>query len=156
MSTNNEDPHHCHCLYIESSYSMQFRKGLENTGFKEPLLQEDHGQVFGLTKRLDEYNQIHVKVMKNGNIEAEIEYPPDYPFAHLNQTHSYSAHDEMQLLLNALRIPYFFKINPPIACIRRKIVKAVKPTHVKVLLGELLLVGVIGALVYALAKDSKS
>ncbi len=148
MATNQEDPHHCHCFSIHDSYFTQFRKGLKNLGFKEPLLQENHGQVFGLTKRLDEYTQIHVKVMKNGNIEAEMEYPPDYPFAHLNKEHSYSAHSEVKQILDDLRISRAFRADTPISCIIRKIKKALNPTPVKTLVA---VVGVTIGLVAVLA-----
>jgi len=152
---NNQDPHHCHCFILHKNYFQDFREKLESIGFREPLLQEDHGQVYGLTKRLTEDTQIHVKVINNGIIEAEMEYPPDYPFAHLNSEHSYSAHDEIKMILNHFRMTYTFKIEPPLTCIMRQIKKAINPTPAKVIVGGLVLAGAVGALLYFLSKDNE-
>ena len=153
--TENIDPHHCHCFSLHKNYFQNFKKKMESISFNDTILQEDHGQVYGLVKRLDEYTQIHVKVLKNGTIEAEMEYPPSYPFAHLNQEHSYSAHDEIHTILNYLRMTYTYRIVPPTTCIMRRIKKAVNPTHAKVIVGGLLLAVVIGGLVYYLTKDKE-
>ena len=149
---NQEDPYHCRCFSIHNSQFDNFRQQLENIGFKDTLLQENHGQVYGLVKRLDEYTQIHVKVIRNGSIEAEMEYPPDYPVAHLNQEHSYSAHYELQEIMNSFGIPHTFRINPPLSCLQRIRKFANNPTHAKVIAGVALGAVAIGALAYALSK----
>lgn len=149
---NKEDPYHCHCFFIHSTYFDEFRKKLESIDFGEPLLQINNGHVYGLTKRLDEHTQIHVKVMKNGNIEAEMEYPPDYPVAHLNQDHSYSAHHELQEIMNSFGLPYTFRTNPPLTCIQRIRKFADNPTHVKVFAGVALGLVAVGVFAYALSK----
>ena len=78
---------------------------MRGSGF-EDVLQEDHGQAFGLRYLLSGRKQLHVKVMPGGRIEAEIEPPPEYPFAHLNQAHSYSAHAEVVALLRGWGIGF--------------------------------------------------
>lgn len=125
---------------------------LESISFNDTIYQEDHGQVYGLVKRLDEHTQIHVKVLKNGTIEAEIEYPPAYPFAHLNQEHSYSAHPEIEMILKHFQITYTYKLSPPITCLIRKIKTAFKPTHAKVIFGVVLGIVAIAGILYALSK----
>lgn len=155
MSINQEDPHHCRCYTIHPVYFKEFQNKLKNTGFKNPFLEENHGQVFGLTKRLDEYTQIHIKAMKNGNFEAEMEYPPDYPVAHLNQEHSYSAHTELQTIMDGLGLPYTFRINPPLTCLQRIIKKATNPTPAALFVGLGLAAITGGALVYYLTKEDK-
>src|SRR2546427_3606834 len=106
VNTIKYDPHHCRCFSISKSHFRYFHSKLLTFGYTEPLFEEDHGQILGLTKPLSEYYQIHVKLMRAGRIEAEIEYSQDYPFAHLNSTHSFSAHPELNVLLTAMRIPY--------------------------------------------------
>lgn len=147
------DPHHCHCFGLHSSYHNLFKQQLIGLGFGEPLLQENHGQKFGLTKRLDDETQIHVKVLESGTIEGEIEYPPVYPLAHLNQEYSYSAHDEIDQILRHTSVAHTRKVYPPLTCIQRIIKKAVKPTHAKVIVGAVVGIAVIGALAYTLAKS---
>jgi hypothetical protein len=115
----------------------------------------NRGQKFGLTKRLDEETQIHVKLLENGVIEAEMEYPPDYPVAHLNSDHSYSAHNEIEQILNQGGFSFTRKIMPPITCIKRIIKKAVKPTHVNTIIAGVAIVSALGIIAYMLSKDSK-
>ncbi len=42
--------------------------------------------------------------MPDGNIESEMEPPPAYPAAHLNQEHSYPAHQETEKVLRKAKI----------------------------------------------------
>lgn len=67
--------------------------------------------------------------MHTGRIEAEIEYPQDYPMAHLNPTHSFSAHTQLNLLLPTLQIPYKCRRKPPLTCLQPQIIQANNPTH---------------------------
>ena len=129
MNRKKIDPHHCRCFSIPKLQFRNFEAKLQNFGFSEPLFEEDHHQILGLTKPIYEYYQIHVKLMRKGRIEAEIEYPQDYPMAHLNPTHSFSAHTELNSFLNTLQIPYKCKRIPPITCIQRQIIPAQNPTH---------------------------
>lgn len=145
------DPHHCRCFSIPKIHFHEFESRLLRFGYSEPLLEEDHGQILGFTKRLNESYQIHVKLMKTGRIEGEIEYPPDYPMAHLNSTHSFSAHAELNLLFSALQISHKCKHNPPITCIRRQIIPAQQPTH----LGTFLAAGGVSALADIIFNDGK-
>lgn len=104
---NLSDEYHCRCFKINSNDLETFRKKLIEVGFeKQPGGEEDHGQVFGLRKKLLEVLQIHIKVLTNGIIEAELEPPPEYPGAHLNQVHSYSPHDGMPVLLDHIGFRY--------------------------------------------------
>ena len=145
------DPHHCRCFSISKPNFSEFISKLQNLGYSEPLFEQDHRQIIGLTKRLSEYYQIHVKLMRTGRIEAEIEYPQDYPMAHLNPTHSYSAHAELALLLNALQIPHKCKRKPPLSCLQRQIIQAQQPTH----RDSFLVLGGIGALIDLAVNDGK-
>ena len=122
------DPHHCHCFKVMSLNNETIFE-MDQEGFKEQIFEMNHGQIFSRTKRLDEYTQIHFKILPNGTIESEIEYPPDYPIAHLNPIHSYSAHKETRKILKYFSIPYKLKKIIPITCIQRKIVKAIDPIH---------------------------
>lgn len=112
---------------------------MKQSGFKKQIFEESRGQIFSTTKRFDEYTQIHFKVLQDGTIESEMEYPPDYPIAHLNSIHSYSAHKETEIILKRFSISYKLKRIPPITCIQRKIIKAMKPSHWTTILGVLLL-----------------
>lgn len=128
------DPHHCRCFSISKPYFLQFENKLLNFGYGDQLFEEDHGQILGYTKRLNEHYQIHVKLMRTGRIEAEIEPPQDYPMAHLNSIHSFSAHPEINSLLNDAQIPYKCKQKTPITCIHRQIILPNKPTHMNAFL----------------------
>jgi len=145
------DPHHCRCFSISKSNFRIFEVKLLNYGYSEPLFEEDHGQILGLTKRLSTNYQIHVKLMRTGRIEAEIEYPQDYPMAHLNPTHSFSAHAELNFLFTVLQIPYKCKKKPPTTCIQRKIIPAQQPTH----RDDFLVIGGAAALVDIIFNDGK-
>ncbi|WP_299293553.1 hypothetical protein [Nitrosopumilus sp.] len=126
---------------------------MKQTGFKKQILEEPRGQIFSRTKRIDEFTQVHFKVLQDGTIESEMEYPPEYMFAHLNPEHSYSAHKETEIILNHFSIPYKLKKIPPVTCIKRKIVKAVKPSHWTTILGVVLAVAVIAGTVYVASKS---
>lgn len=145
------DPHHCRCFSISKSNFQIFENKLHRFGYSEPIFEEDHSQILGLTKHLSTNYQIHVKLMRTGRIEAEIEYPQDYPMAHLNSIHSFSAHAELNLLFTALHIPYKCKKNPPITCIQRRIIPAQQPTH----RDDFLAIGGIAALVDVIFNDGK-
>ena len=149
------DPHHCHCFILHSSYHNEFKQHLEKLEFKDPLLQMNRGQKFGLTKRIDEETQVHVKQLENGVIEGEMEYPPDYPVAHLNPEHSYSAHNEIERILNHGGFSFTRKIMPPITCVQRKIVKAIKPSHWTIILGVVLAVAAVAGTLYVASKSKK-
>ena len=122
------DPHHCRCFSIRVPHIESFRTILSDFGFKDEL-QENHGQVFGYVLRVEDKLQLHVKVMPDGSIESEMEPPPAYPAAHLNQEHSYSAHQETEQVLRLSRIGYGIIPEIPHTCIHRKIKKPYKPTH---------------------------
>ena len=130
MSTNKEDPYHCYCFKIDDLYLDEFREELEKIEFKDTIWQEEHGQEYGLKLRIDEYTQLHLKVFDNGQIEAEMEYPPDYPAAHLNQIHSYAAHNQLKEIFKVVRIRHGTKLFPPKACLQPKVIPAINPTHV--------------------------
>ena len=101
---------------------------MRSSGF-EDVLQENHDQAFGLRRLLSRREQLHVKVMRDGLIEAEIEPPPEFPFAHLNQTHSYSAHAEVDAMLRGLGIGFRTARTVPKACLNRVVVPPRNPTH---------------------------
>lgn len=149
------DPHHCRCHQL-TSLDEDVLTRLVDGGFEDQILEEDHGQILGIRKKLGKYTQIHVKIMEDLSIEGEIEYQPEFPFAHTNKTHSYSAHKEIQEIFNQLGISHFLKQTPPLTCIKRKIIKAIKPTHWTTIVGGIALAGLaIGAVYYATKKDNK-
>jgi len=123
------DPHHCKCFSISKQSFTEFVNKLQNAGYNEPFFEEDHGQIIGFAKPISQYYQIHVKLMRTGRIEAEIEYSQNYPFAHLNPTHSFSAHNELNLLLILFQITHKCKQKPPITCVQRKIIPANQPMN---------------------------
>jgi hypothetical protein len=145
------DPHHCKCFSIPKLTFKEFSNKLLGAGYAEPLLEEDHGQIIGFTKRLSQNYQIHVKLLRTGRIEAEIEYPPDYPFAHLNSIHSFSAHNELNLLLIGLQITYKCKLKPPTTCVHRQIIPANQPIK----MDDVLKLGGIGAVADLIFNDGK-
>lgn len=94
--------------------------------------------------------------MPSGQIEAEIEPSQDYPVAHLNKKHSYSAHNQLQQLLQQFGIPYLRNWSIPLSCLRPIIVKPFKPTHVKVIIGAVVVVIIMGSLAYAFLKSGRN
>ncbi len=149
-----DDPHHCRCFRILENLTSAKAK-LEKIGFGQQVHEEDHGQVFGRILRISEYEQIHVKPMPNGIVEAEIEPPTSYPGAHLNQEHSYSAHCELEQVLNYAKIKYVKNFSIPITCIVRQIKKPVNPTHIITILAIAILAVAVVAVVVALLKRGK-
>lgn len=136
---NTSDKHHCRCFRINPEDIETCKTRLEEWGFeKQPGGEEDHGQVFGLRRKLLEILQIHFKVMPNGIIESELEPPPEYPGAHLNQIHSYPPHDGMPILLEYIGIKYIILTPIPDTCHLPKIIDPDKPLK----WWEMLLLGV--------------
>lgn len=129
------DPHHCRCFSVSRAYLWNFETAMKSLGYHEPMLEEDHGQYCSFAKRLSEFTQIHIKVKTTGSLEAEIEPPQDYPGAHLNSIHSYSAHKQLQSQLSVLGIPFKCRRTIPLTCINPQIVSPVQPTHRNDLLG---------------------
>lgn len=151
LSPVKEDPHHCTCFKVEEDL-VSCKAKLEKIGCKPQILEENHGQVFGLTFRINEYEQVHIKPMPDGTIEAEVEPPPDYPGAHLNPEHSYSAHDELEIILKHAGILYNRRSRPPSTCIQRVIKKPIKPTHVVTIVVSVVLVIAFVGIFVGLAK----
>ena len=90
---------------------------LTKLGFeKQPGGEMNHGQVFGLRYKITKRLQLHFKVMPDGRIESELEPPPEYPGAHLNQKHSFSPHKELNLLLKKIKIRYRMRTPIPETC----------------------------------------
>lgn len=140
-----DDPYHCNCFKIQTTHTVYMHEQLLNNQFFDPP-QENHGQVFGLAKNLDQVMQIHVKVMPTGNIEAEIEPSIRY-VEHLNQNYSTPAHYHVKQILDVLRIPYE-TICASRKCLEGRIHKPTKTTSVlAVLIGGLMILGLIAALV---------
>ena len=143
------DQYHCHCFSIDSEDIELCKNHLLKIGFTEQLGgEEDHGQSFGLVKRLEDILQIHFKVMPDGDIEGEMEPPTAYPAAHLNQKHSYSAHQKIAEILREINIPSWVRNDIPITCIQPIVDKPKNPTHAAVFAAGLLALGVIGKLAY--------
>ena len=83
----------------------ELEAAMRRSGF-EQVPERNHGQIFGLRRLLSRREQLHVKVMPDGLIEAEIEPPPEYPLAHINQKHSYSAHGQVARILRECGIGF--------------------------------------------------
>ncbi len=150
-----QDQHHCRCFSITPEDINEFRLQLEQIGFLDEF-QEDHGQVFGRILRVADDLQLHVKVMKNGMIEGEMEPPPAYPGAHLNPEHSYSAHKEIEEVLSTkTTVTYNVEWDIPETCINPVIKKPQNPTHAKTIAA----IGIVGvglaALLHYLSKDDE-
>lgn len=127
----DHDQYHCRCHKVAAHKIRRIRDRLPGLGF-ERVLEEDHGQVFGMRRRLSEHEQLHVKVMPNGRIEAEIEPPPEYPLAHINQKHSYSAHRAVVDVLGRCGIKFRTVHDVPPTCLDPVVDRPSKPTHWKV------------------------
>lgn len=124
---NSSDKHHCRCFKINPNDIEVCKMKLVEFGFEEQIAEENHGQVFGLKRKLLEILQIHFKVMPNGMIESELESPPKYPFAHINEIHSYPPHDGMHVLLNLIEIKYEIIQPVPETCHLPTIIDPNKP-----------------------------
>lgn len=148
-----DDQFHCRCFRVNSQDVVEIKQQLESLKFYKEF-EEDHGQILGLVLRVKDDLQLHFKVMPDGIIESEMEPPPAYPAAHINQEHSYSAHHELQQLFSQyLSVWYSVKPNTPSTCIDRIVKKPVNPTHAATFaaLGGLAVLG--GLLVKHLLKD---
>lgn len=139
------DPHHCRCFSIAPSDIEKCKIEFERIGFKEPVAQINKGQVFGLIAPITDMLQIHLKIMNDGNIEGELEPPPEFPGAHLNQTHSYSAHKEIKAILQDIGISYQLNTSIPETCKSPRIIRPDNPMHAATMVG-LGILGVLGAL----------
>ena len=123
-----QDKHHCRCHRVARSDIPELEASLRRSGF-EWVLEEDHGQVFGLRILLSRREQLHIKVMPDGLVEAEIEPPPEYPLAHINQKHSYSAHDQVNRILRECGIRFLTARAVPRTCLQPVIDRPNSPSH---------------------------
>ena len=124
---NSSDLHHCRCFKIDPKDIDVCKTRLIKMGFEKQSLEQNHGQVFGLKYRLLELLQMHFKVMPDGIIESELEPPPDYPGAHLNQKYSSPSHDGIRPLLNHIGIDYTIIEPIPETCNLSKILRPDRP-----------------------------
>lgn len=146
------DKHHCRCFTIDKNLIRWFRNVLISRGFERQVVEDDHGQEFGLRKRLTEHKQLHVKVMPDGLIEAEMEPPPEY-LEHLDHKYSYSPHSRVLRILRGVRIGFRSARPTPPTCKRPVVVHPKHHTSSKKVVGVAVLV-CIGAVLlgYALHK----
>lgn len=137
---NGGDRHHCKCFWIGRRGISRFRYLLAGIGFEEQLLEENHGQVFGMRRKLSEEEQVHIKVMPDGWIESEVEPPPEYPLAHVNQAHSYSSHDAVLGILHECGMEFRMVADVPKSCLNPAVVRPNKPTHWTKIVGAVFVV----------------
>ena len=149
------DPHHCRCIWISPQDILLLKDQLEQLGFHKEF-EENHGQVFGRVLRVKNQLQLHIKVMKNGMIEGEMEPPPAYPGAHLNQKYCYSAHKEIKKILQHINFQYSIISDIPSTCINPIIKKPRNPIHAKTIAGSVLAVFGLTIVLDQLLKDSKN
>ncbi|MBI3623245.1 hypothetical protein HY212_04170 [Candidatus Pacearchaeota archaeon] len=135
------DPYHCRCFSIDDLDIDDFKEALKSIGFKYTVLQNENGFAFGLVLDIDEYRRMHVKTDYDGNIEAEIEYRPNYPLEH-TQVPSYSAHADLKAILKMIDFNHKSKFFPPLSCLRPKPVIVENPTPAKTL-AKLGIIGIV-------------
>ena len=128
------EQYRCRCHKVAPYRIRKLRERLLSLGF-EQVPEEDHDQAFGMRRRLPEHGQLHIKVMPNGWIEAEIEPPPECPPARINQKHSYSAHRAVADVLGECGIRFRTTRDVPPTCLDPAAGRPSKPTHWKVLVG---------------------
>lgn len=126
---NGGDRHHCRCFWVGRRRISRFRALLAGIGFEEQVLEENHGQAFGMRRKMSEREQVHIKVMPDGWIESEIEPTPEYPLAHVNPAHSYSSHDAVRAILRECGIQFRMTVNVPSTCLNPTVVRPHRPTH---------------------------
>jgi len=158
LPKTQSDPHHCRCYSIDPLDIEDFEEELRDLGFHYPLLDQEKGQILSLVLTNGDDKQIHIKVMSDGKIEAEIEPTSKYPFAHLNQKHSYSAHQELgKLFKKHLTVHRKKKFIPPLTCIKRVIIEPINPTPIEtIVVGAAASLIVVGVLHYLLKDDKKA
>ena len=71
-----QDMHHYKCHRVDLASIPELNASMRRSGF-EQVPERNHGQIFGLRRLLSRREQLHVKVMPDGLIEAEIEPPPE-------------------------------------------------------------------------------
>ena len=129
------DRHHCRCFWVGRRRIRRFRALLAGIGFEEQVLEENHGQVFGMRRKMSEREQVHIKVMPDGWIESEIEPTPEYPLAHIKSMHSYSSHDAVRSILHECGMGFRMVADVPEPCLNPTIVRPHKPTHWTTIVG---------------------
>lgn len=122
------DAHHCNCFFaVPLGDEIKLYRGLKSIGAYDQKLQEDHGQKWALTLRLDDYWQLHIKMMPDRRIECEIEARIIYIEHRIK---SKSAHYEMRQLLEKFGIKYAFIQPIPEPCKNRVLNTPNNPTDI--------------------------
>jgi hypothetical protein len=144
VSSKAQDFHHCNCFFnITKEDEIKLFNGLKSIGAYNQRLQEGHGQKWALTYVLDDYWQLHIKMMPDGRIECEIEARIIY-LEH-QTIRSKPAHCEMQQLLEKFGVRYAFITPTPEPCNNRILNTPGNPTDI----GQLGMVFVFGLLAAA-------
>lgn len=147
------DKHHCRCYSVDKDEVWLLRDRLRDLGFERQIIEEGHGQVWGLRLKTSETEQMHIKARSDGRIESEMEPQPEYPFAHINQEHSYSPHPELGRLLRALSIGFQRVRDVPSTCRRIAAVRPKDPINWKeIAVGGGIAAAGIGLVAYLLWK----
>ena len=146
------DRHHCRCYSVDKGSVRLLWDRLRSIGFERQILEEDHGQAWGLRLKTSETEQIHVKGMPDGRIESEAEPQPEYPFAHINQEHSYSPHRDLGLILRALSVKFQRVRDVPSTCRRIVAVRPKNPLSWKEILAGIAVAALVGIVAYLLWK----
>lgn len=150
---NTSDIHHCRCFTISRNDIDICKTKLEELGFeKQPVGEQNHGQIFGLRYRLEKLLQIPWKVLPTGIIESEMEPPPEHPGAHVNSTHSFPPHEMIEELLNKMKIKYTVITPVPKTCIEPEIIEPNHPLE----WWKMLILGLLGvAAAFIIIKAAK-
>lgn len=139
------DEHHCNCHIVSAPESqMKLFYALGGIGAYDQLLQENHGQKWSLTYVIDNYWQLHVKMMPDNHIECELE--ARIRLVEHKTEASKPAHEEMRQLLEKFSINYAFVTPIPEPCKNRLLNTPSNPTDIV----EILLAAAVCLLAFAI------
>lgn len=123
------DDSHCNCfLLVSDEDEIKLFNGLKSIGAYDQRFEQPHGQKWGLTYTLDDYWQLHVKMMSDRHIECEIE--ARIILAEHQTIKSKPAHYEMRQLLAKFGISPVFITPIPEPCSNRLLITPDNPTDI--------------------------
>lgn len=128
-SAKTPDVHHCNCFLIFSKEDeAKFYHGLRSIGAYDQKIQENHGQKWALTYTLEDFWQLHIKMMPDHHIENEIE--PRIIFGEHQTIKSKPAHVELKQLLEKFGVNYALMTPTPEPCNHRILNTPSNPTDI--------------------------
>ncbi|NON63152.1 hypothetical protein [Acidianus sp. RZ1] len=133
---------------------------LRKKGFKDAVPSMPQGEVYSLSKKLNEVWELHIRIFDNGFIESYIEVGREF-FEHLGDIRAYVAYEAFEYCRDAYEKFHLYNspanewITEIYSNFRLELPPPSSLTPWKSIIGGLAILGIVTGLTYFLAKGGK-